>query len=84
MTPHKVGVKNMRKVDHKVMLADQTHVVTTVMGDIHGQLCDRHGNDVGKAKLSDVALTQSGFNLFSITKLQLQGWELGGNDKPFG
>jgi hypothetical protein len=37
------------------------------------------GNGAGKAKLTDVAIIQSGYNLFSCTKLQLKGWILGGD-----
>jgi len=42
-------------------------------------MCDRFGNVISKTKLTDVAMIQSGYNLFSCTKMQMKGWTLGGN-----
>jgi hypothetical protein len=45
-------------------------------------ICDKHGNEQGLAKLTDVMLLPTGkFNLFSVTKLLKEGWKLNGDLK---
>jgi hypothetical protein len=52
----------------------------TVIGNIDERLCDKNGNVLNDAKVSDVThLPKCKYNLFSITKLQNDGWTLGGN-----
>jgi hypothetical protein len=52
----------------------------TVIGSIDGRLCDKNGNVLNDAKISDVThFPEAKYNLFSITKLQNDGWTLGGN-----
>jgi len=81
MTAHKAGLQNMRKTEMAISLGDKSAVVLQQMGDIIGNVCNRYGDTIGKAKLTDVAVMKQGFNLFSCTKMQLQGWKLGGDGK---
>jgi hypothetical protein len=51
----------------------------TQIGDIPGVLCDKHGNELSKTMVKDVALIpKCGYNLFSITKLLKDNWNLSG------
>jgi hypothetical protein len=44
--------------------------------------CDKHGNEFGISELVEVTYLPNGkFNLFSIMKMQMNGWKLHGNDK---
>jgi hypothetical protein len=53
----------------------------TVIGNISGRVCDKNGNVLNDAKITDVThfLPEAKYNLFSITKLQNEGWILSGN-----
>ncbi|KAL7560674.1 hypothetical protein ACA910_001356 [Epithemia clementina (nom. ined.)] len=52
----------------------------TQVCDLQGKKCDNTGQAEFNLTLKDVALIPTAaFNLFSVTKLQLQGWKLGGN-----
>ena len=52
----------------------------THTGDLPGVHCDHQGNQLDNVVLTNVSVVpSSAFNLFSITKMQLQGWVLGSN-----
>ena len=52
----------------------------THTGDLPGVRCDHQGNQLDNVVLTNVSVVpSSAFNLFSITKMQLQGWLLSGN-----
>jgi hypothetical protein len=45
-------------------------------------LCDKFGNEKESATMKDVMVVPTcGYNLFSMTKMLLNGWELNGKDK---
>jgi hypothetical protein len=45
------------------------------IASITGMHCDKHGNELGTSEFSDVThLPNEKFNLFSITKMQMNGW----------
>jgi hypothetical protein len=52
---------------------EKAQKITSIIG-IH---CDKHGNELRTSELSDVTHLPNGkFNLFSITKMQMNGWKL--------
>ena len=52
----------------------------TAIADIPGTICDQHGREHGHGTLRDVILLENGkYNLFSLTKMMLEGWTLGGD-----
>jgi hypothetical protein len=73
MTPHRGGMHHVKK-------AEQVDAITmdrgksedaAVIRNIDGRLCDKNGNVLNDAKISDVThLPKGKYNLFSITKLQ--------------
>ena len=81
MTPHACGMHHTASDTQNIAMSDGTVCATNTVGDIVGAIIDRHGNEVSRAILKDVALSPSGFNLFSCTKMQQRGWSLGGDDK---
>jgi hypothetical protein len=49
------------------------------IGDIPGQLCDKYGTIKNPARITDVLhMPTAQYNLFSIMKLQQNGWTLSG------
>jgi hypothetical protein len=77
MTLHRSGmhdVKKARQVD-AITMGNGKSEEAAVIGNIEGRLCDKNGNVLNYAKISDVThLPQGKYNLFSITKLQNDGW----------
>ena len=84
-TPNAVGLKNIKKMDgadNGLTMGNGVAEKTSAVGNLSGVMCDKSGNQLGKAMLQDVQVVPNGrFNLFSTTKMQLQGWKLGGDDK---
>jgi hypothetical protein len=82
MTPHRGGmhdVKKAKSVD-AITMGNGKSEDATVIGSIDGRLCDKNGNVLNDAKISNVThLPEAKYNLFSITKLQNDGWTLGRN-----
>ena len=79
-TRHKVGMTNMRDESHGIIMGDGKEVSTSEVGDIPMTVCDRQGVQDFDIKLTEVAVNPTGpFNLFSTSKLQRLGWNLGGN-----
>jgi hypothetical protein len=83
MTPHRSGMHNVKKAKHVdaiTMGNGKSEEDAAVIGSIDGKLCDKNGNVLNDAKIIDVThLPKAKYNLFSITKLQNDGWTLGGN-----
>ena len=81
MTPHGEGMINLR--DNKgsgIRVGSGEVIVAKKKGDIPCTLHNKHGIEVGDAKLTNVALIKTTpFNLFSITKAMKDGWTLSGN-----
>jgi hypothetical protein len=83
MTPHAQGMVNVRKASKEdtVTMGNKEVEQSTKIGDIPGTICDMHGDKVKSSCLKDVKLVpRSGYNLFSLTKMMLQGWKLVGED----
>jgi hypothetical protein len=83
MTSHKQGFINLHEAteDDTVTMGNKQVEEATWIGDLPGTICDKHGNSVGRSVLKEVQLVPtSGYNLFSLTKMMLQGWELIGKN----
>jgi hypothetical protein len=60
-----------------ITMANGSSEDATVIGNISGRVCDKNGNALNEAKITDVThLPKGKYNLFSITKLQNEGWIL--------
>jgi hypothetical protein len=83
MTMHRNGMNGIKKAKHvdAITMGNGKSKDAAVIGNIDGRLCDKNGNVLKDAKISDVThdLPKGKYNLFSITKLQNDGWILGGN-----
>jgi hypothetical protein len=83
MTPHRGGMYDVKKANpvDAITMANGSSENVTVIGSIDGRLCDKNGNVLNDAKISNVTyLPEAKYNLFSITQLQNEdGWTLGGN-----
>jgi hypothetical protein len=82
MTPHRGGMHHIKKAGQvdAITMGNVKSEDATVIGNIDGRLCDKNGNVLNDAKISDVThLPKGKYNLFSIKKLQNDGWTLGGN-----
>ena len=61
-------------------MGNDTVAKGTHTGDLPGIRCDHQGNQLDNVVLTNVSVVpSSAFNLFSIAKMRLQGWVLGGN-----
>ena len=84
MTSSKQGVIRERKAD-----SDDTVTMANGMADgaesvidIRGTVCNKEGKPDKEVVLQDVSYMPKGhFNLFSVTRLQKDGWILGGDSK---
>ena len=80
ITPYTQGMKNMEqdKSGTGITMGNDTVAKGTHTGDLPGTQCDHQGNQLDNVVLTNVSVVpSSAFNLFSITKMQLQGWVLG-------
>ena len=81
-TPYLHGMTNRHTPDDAtgIHTAAGTIATTKTIGDIKGQVHDQFGNALNKVKLQPVHHISSGrFNLFSVSRLQQEGWLLGGD-----
>jgi hypothetical protein len=60
-------------------MGNAVSVPSSKVGNIKATACNKYGEELFPTTLKDVTVVSEGFNLFSVTKLQLQGWELRGN-----
>jgi hypothetical protein len=83
ITLHRNGMYDVKKAkcNDAITMGNGKSEDATVIGNIDGKLCHKNGNTfLNDAKTSDVTnLPKGKYNLFSITKLQNDGWILGGN-----
>jgi hypothetical protein len=82
MSPHRNGMRDLQKAKSvdAITMANGSSEDATVIGDISGRACDKNGNVLNDAKITDVThLPEGKYNLFSITKLQNEGWILNGD-----
>jgi hypothetical protein len=81
-TRFKSGIKKAKKGtdDDAITMGNGAREGAAMIGDLSGIMCSKEGNEMGEATLKDVAyLPTSKFNLFSVTKLQRNGWILHGD-----
>ncbi len=81
-TPHKFGMHAIKKATNKdgLTMGNGSVEQASILGDIKGDMCDKHGNILQAGKLNEVTHCATGkFNLFSVTKLMKHGWTLGGD-----
>ena len=81
MTRHNIGLKNQRKPNGSRATMGNGHVEkASVVGNIFGTVCDKHGDQLGPVSMMDVAVFPNlAYNMFSMTKMMRQGWILGSN-----
>ena len=66
--------------DDAITMGNGAREGAAMIGDLQGTMCNKEGTELGNATLKDVAyLPTSKFNLFSVTKLQRDGWTLHGD-----
>ena len=81
-TPHRNGliVTKSATASDSITVGNGTRVAASVVGDIHGVMCDQFGVELEPGKLCDVSHLPDGkFNLFSVSRLQNEGWLLHGD-----
>ena len=82
ITQYTQGMKNMKqdRSGTGITMGNDTVAKGTHTSDLPGTQCDHQGNQLDNVVLTNVSVVpSSAFNLFSITKMQLQGWVLGGD-----
>ena len=81
MTRHNIGPTNQQKPNGSRATMGNGHVEkASVVGDIFGTVCDKHGEQLGPVSMADVAvIPKLAYNMFSMTKMMRQGWKLGSN-----
>ena len=82
ITAHIQGMKNMKqdRSGTRITMGNNTAAKGTHTGNLPGVWCDHQENQLDNVVLTNVSVVpSSAFNLFCITKMQLQGWVLSGN-----
>ena len=62
-------------------MGNKHEVSSTKVGKLSGTMCTKDGQAIGKVRFENVTLVKTGYNLFSLTLLQLKGWKLFGDNK---
>ena len=81
-TPHKKGMVNMKNAtgQDSVTMGNGVNVSASTIAEIPGTCCDKYGVELSTGRLKDVThLPGAKFNLFSISKMQNEGWLLFGD-----
>ena len=81
-TPYQTGliVTKGATAGDSITVGNGTRDAASVVGDISGVMCDQYGVEVGPGKLQEVLHLPDGkFNLFSVSKLQNEGWLVHGD-----
>jgi hypothetical protein len=82
-TPHDIGMCDIHKpkASDSITMGNGMSEIAQKIGNIAGTVCNKFGNQVMQnAKIQDVTLIRGGrFNLFSISKLQMEGWIMRGD-----
>jgi hypothetical protein len=84
MTPHRQGMTNLKTASGQdaVTMGNGQSKSGSQIGDIPGTVCDKTGTTVSSATIqAALYLPSAMYNLFSITKLQREGWSLHGDEK---
>jgi hypothetical protein len=83
-TPHTQGLYDMQEPTAKdsVTMGNGKSESASSIGKLTGTLCNKHGDKLLKSTMEAVTHLPTGkFNLFSLTKMQKNGWLLHGNAK---
>jgi hypothetical protein len=83
-TPHTQGLYDMKKSTAKdsVRMGNGKSESASSIGKLTGTLCNRHGDKLIQSTMQAVTHLPTGkLNLFSLTKIQKNGWLLHGNNK---
>ena len=81
-TPHRIGLIATKgaTAGDSITVGNGTRIAASVVGDISGIMCDQYGVEIGPGKLHEVSHLPDGkFNLFSVLRLQNEGWLLHGD-----
>ena len=81
-TSSTIGLVNKQKAEDGagIHMASGKVTGTKTIGDIKGTFVNKDGSKMMQAKLPSVHVIPNGqFNLFSLSKMQQEGWTLGGN-----
>ena len=79
-TQHDKGMFDTVSTDETVTVGNGDVENTAKYGKIKGTFADKDGTKMLSATLDEVSHTPAScFNLFSVTRMLKQGWELGGN-----
>ncbi len=82
VTKHEDGGKSHQESDARTRGAMGGTVDASYQMDIPAFYCNKNGKEVFAVQLNDVQVNKDfNFNLFSTTKMMLNGYELGGNEK---
>jgi hypothetical protein len=74
--------KSGRNGNDSVTMGNGESEATEWYGDLPATLCDMEGNTKGDSKMTHVAyVPPSKFNLFSLTRMMINNWILGGDAK---
>jgi hypothetical protein len=76
------GMKNLRKGcdGDFIEVASGLQETAVQIGDLPCVMCDKHGQELQNVVLHDVTYSpRLKFNLFSTSKLQLEGWKMMGD-----
>ena len=79
-----LGFKNKRSSGEEDDVTDASGngIRGESVGDVSGIFCDKFGEEQGRAKIQEMVYSSDAeFNLFSITKRLIDGWELSGNNE---
>ena len=80
MTPHKDGMIGAKTITSEATWGNGTKDKTVLRGNIKGMMCNRKGLPVKKGIITGVDyIPRSTFNLFSVSKLLLDIYEMNGN-----
>jgi hypothetical protein len=80
-TSHDKGMKGAVKAGKdSITMGNGSNERTNKYGDVAGAICDNKGTELKKATLTGVAhVPTAQFNLFSLSRMQLRGWQLHGD-----
>ena len=79
-TQYGEGIINRKKGNSRdsVMVRSGRVINATVVGDLPGTICDKHGTEIGDAIIQEIThYPNMRCNVFSVTKLLSDGWKLG-------
>ena len=78
----KDGLINVSDGGDSITAVNGETVKAVKAGNLPGMMCDRNGNTIAKQVMTNVSFMLNGkYNLFSVTKLQQNGWALRGDEE---